>query len=389
MRSVNHPFRIKLIAVLAAAFFFCPSLAAERRISRRTVDPACIYIQITDDEAPLNIHLFRVDLQNPGIDLEPVLAMDSHQGLEPVLNMVKRRDKPSYDVLMAVNGDFWIKSAPRGLAVLDGRMTRTPSSWSAISFSQDRIPQIGIFKTRLYLTDGAGQHIPIGSLNRPRTYNNIVLFTNAHGDAAEERSGGRSVILDPGGKKLPAQGQVNVQVKRVFNTSEPSGIPDGKWVVSAGRAVVKALYPLQAGARWTLVSQIEPNDFPVHDAFSGGPRLLRNGEVSVEYVKEGQRSTFATEKHPRTAIGYSQDRKYLIVAVVDGRQPGYSLGMDLYELAALMHEFGCFDAINLDGGGSSTMIVEDSIVNRPSDLRGPRAVSIGFLVARTKRNPIQ
>ena len=388
MRFSLHRYRKISIAVWAVALCFCLPLDAERRISRRTVDPACVYIQIVDDEVPLSIHLFRVDLQNHGIDLEPVLALDSHQGLEPVLNMVKRRDKPFYDVLMAVNGDFWIKSAPRGLAVLDGCMTRSPSRWSSIAFSQDRIPQIGIFKTRLYLTDGKGQEIPIGAVNRPRTYNNIVLFTDVHGNAAEERSGGRSVILDPGGKRLPAQGRVNVIVKKVFNTSEPSPIPEARWVVSAGRAVVKTLYPLQTGTRWTLVSEIEPDEFPIHDAISGGPRLLRNGEISVEYEEEGQRSAFATEKHPRTAIGYSQDRKYLIAAVVDGRQPGHSLGMDLYELAALMHEFGCFDAINLDGGGSSTMIVEDRIVNRPSDLRGPRAVSLGFLVAREKQNPL-
>ena len=104
----------------------------------------------------------------------------------------------------------------------------------------------------------------------------------------------------------------------------------------------------------------------------------------MEYELEGQRAAFARERHPRTAIGSSQDRKYLIMAVVDGRQQGYSIGIDLYDLAALMKEFGCSDAINLDGGGSSTMIVEDRIVNRPSDIRGPRAVSIGFLVARQR-----
>jgi hypothetical protein len=382
MRTFFRMLRKAAAAQMVLLLAFVSLGSAERRISRRNVDPACVYIHIRDDETPLNIHLFRVDLQNPGIDLEPVLGLDGHPGLEPVLDMVKRRDTPNYDVLMAVNGDFWIKSVPRGLTVLAGRITRTPSRWSSIAFSQDKRPQIGIFKTQIYLTDGQNNRIPITSINRPRTYNNIVLFTDAHGDETEDRSNGKSVILDPEGKQLPAEGRVVVRVKKIFNTIEPSSIPDGMWVLSSGRSEAKALNPLKRGARWTLVCDSEPADFPIHDAVSGGPRILRNGEVSVEYELEGQRAAFVTERHPRTAIGYSQDRKYLILAVVDGRQPGYSIGMGLNELAVLMKEFGCAEAINLDGGGSSTMIVEDKIVNRPSDLRGPRAVSIGFLVAR-------
>jgi hypothetical protein len=358
-------------------------LGAERRISRRNVDPACVYIHINDDDTPLNIHLFRVDLQDPGIDLEPVLALEAHPGLEPLLNMVHRMDTPQYDVLMAVNGDFWIRSAPRGLTVLDGRLTRNPSRWSSIAFSEDKTPYIGIFSTGIHLTDGRNR-IALSSVNRPRTYNNIVLFTDDHGEEAEERSGGKSVILDPEGHKLPAEGRVNVRVGRIFSTSTPTSIPKGMWVLSAGKSAAKKLNPLITGSVWTLVCDSEPADFALHDAVSGGPRILRDGEVSVEYEQEGQRAAFAKDPHPRTAIGYSRDMRYLIFAVVDGRQPGYSVGMDLYQLASLMKEFGCHEAINLDGGGSSTMIVEDRIVNRPSDLRGPRAVSLGFLVARRR-----
>lgn len=382
--SGRRPLRILFMAVVIHLLVLGIPGNAERRISRRTVDPACVYIHITDDETPLNIHLFRVDLQNPGIDLEPVLGRDGHPGVERVLDMVRRRDNADYDVLMAVNGDFWIKSAPRGLAVLDGRMTRTPSRWSSIAFSKGKIPHIGIYNSRIFITDGKNIRIPISSINRPRTYNNIVLFTDVHGDTAEERSIGKSIILDPQGKPLPAEGRVTVRVEKIYSGGKPSPIPDGRWVLSAGKAMVKTLNSLSPGISLTLVCDCEPAEFSVHDAISGGPRILRNGEVSVEYELEGQRVAFATERHPRTAIGYSQDRRYLITAVVDGRQPGYSIGMNLFDLAALMKEFGCFDAINLDGGGSSTMILEDKIINRPSDLRGPRAVSIGFLVARKR-----
>lgn len=78
-----------------------------------------------------------------------------------------------------------------------------------------------------------------------------------------------------------------------------------------------------------------------------------------------------TVRHPRTAIGVSADGKTLIIAVIDGRQPGYSAGMTLPELGELMIKLGARDAINLDGGGSSSLVYGpvggERIVNKPSD----------------------
>ena len=65
---------------------------------------------------------------------------------------------------------------------------------------------------------------------------------------------------------------------------------------------------------------------------------------------------------------------------MDGRQPAKSVGMTIAELAALMLEFGCVEAINLDGGGSTTMVVEGKVVNTPSDAAGERPVSDALLV---------
>ena len=82
------------------------------------------------------------------------------------------------------------------------------------------------------------------------------------------------------------------------------------------------------------------------------------------------------EVHPRTAVGYSQNGKFLYIVVVDGRQPFYSQGMTLAELADLMIDIGAHDAMNLDGGGSSTLVIrgEDGkprILNSPIDLYIP------------------
>jgi exopolysaccharide biosynthesis protein len=86
-----------------------------------------------------------------------------------------------------------------------------------------------------------------------------------------------------------------------------------------------------------------------------------------------------TQRHPRTAIGWRADGT-LVLVVVDGRQPRISVGMTINELAHLMLDLGCVEAINLDGGGSSTMVIRNKIVNNPSDSTGERPVSDALLI---------
>jgi len=99
-------------------------------------------------------------------------------------------------------------------------------------------------------------------------------------------------------------------------------------------------------------------------------------------LKDGKILPRASEvRHPRTALGLDRAARVLILAAVDGRQPGYSEGMSTRELAELMLELGCASAFNLDGGGSTVMVLRESgekprIVNRPSDREGPRPVPV-------------
>lgn len=100
------------------------------------------------------------------------------------------------------------------------------------------------------------------------------------------------------------------------------------------------------------------------NAISGETLLLTGGQIIPDL------NDSATQ--PRTAVGYSKNGRYLYLVVVDGRQPLYSEGMTIKELAVLMQSIGADYAMNLDGGGSSTMVVEGSnglprILNSPID----------------------
>lgn len=127
---------------------------------------------------------------------------------------------------------------------------------------------------------------------------------------------------------------------------------------------------------------------PAHDwararfAVGGAGLLMLNGREFDEWTEERLAAGFDTTRHPRTIIG--EDGTSIWLITVDGRQPWLSLGMSFTELRGLAKRLGLRSALNLDGGGSTTMVVRGIIVNNPSDTTGPRKVS-DAIVVRTKR----
>ncbi len=114
-------------------------------------------------------------------------------------------------------------------------------------------------------------------------------------------------------------------------------------------------------------------------AVGGGPVLLQNGEIKV--TNEEERKFYGkaiNDKHPRTAMGYTKDNK-LIVLVVEGRNPGIAEGASLNQLAEIFKGLSCWEALNLDGGGSSCMLVNGKETIRPSDKK-QRAVPAVLMI---------
>ncbi|CAG0936915.1 hypothetical protein TFLX_05812 [Thermoflexales bacterium] len=109
----------------------------------------------------------------------------------------------------------------------------------------------------------------------------------------------------------------------------------------------------------------------VYNAISGIPLIVEDGHISDQIKPE----EYYAGLHPRTALGLDRDRKTLLLFIVDGRQPNYSEGVTLPELAQIVIEHGAYTAINLDGGGSSTLAIEDS-AGRPQILNSPIHASI-------------
>lgn len=160
----------------------------------------------------------------------------------------------------------------------------------------------------------------------------------------------------------------------------PEGVPIGPEVVRGDRRTGRARPALAtragAGLPWIGVTgigvdRVTRTGWPLGgegpgavQVVGGWPELLHRGELT-DAVGDSVDAAFVTNPNPRTAVGIDTDGRRLVFVVVDGRQPGYSAGMSLPELARLLQAMGVDEALNLDGGGSSVLVVQDRPVNRP------------------------
>jgi len=223
--------------------------------------------------------------------------------------------------------------------------------------------------------ESGGRRFAIRGINRPREADEMIVYTPEFH---------RTTLTTPDGLELIARRNKVIQIS---DGKGSSVIPVDGFVISAsGKARKWVLANLRVGSRVSLISKMTPLESETpgswkHASFviGGGPHLIRGGRVAITYDKEKIASSFVTDRHPRTAIARLKDGRLLIVTV-DGRQPGPSVGMQLTELADLLLEFGGADGINLDGGGSTTMILNGKLVNKPSDQTGERPVSDAILI---------
>jgi hypothetical protein len=147
-------------------------------------------------------------------------------------------------------------------------------------------------------------------------------------------------------------------------------------VIAKGRDTTPSIYDLK---------NIEWKWWKMRTAVGGGPVLIHDGKVQIT-VREEQlfpNSNPNGERNPRTAMGYTRDGR-LIILVVQGRTAGVAAGATLQQEAQLLLQLGCYEALNLDGGGSSCMLVNGKETIHPSDREGQRPVSAVFLIRQTK-----
>jgi len=214
-----------------------------------------------------------------------------------------------------------------------------------------------------YLELKNGQRITIKGMNRARITEDCVLYNEAYA---------RSTKTNQWGREIKLKNNLVISVSTLGNMN----IEPGTVVISGHGANALALAGIRVGDRLKLVEALGNSDAAQAETVVGaGPLLLEKGTVKVCVAEEQIANDIARGRAPRTAVGIKADGTVLLV-VVDGRSAD-SYGMSLEELARFLQRLGAVDGVNLDGGGSSEMIVNGRIVNRPSDGR-ERFISMGL-----------
>ena len=216
---------------------------------------------------------------------------------------------------------------------------------------------------------GLGQRRTLNDLNQTPGPNAFSLFTPSYGATTPAQSGTTEVVISPFPPATPntdLSGPV-IQVAGAGGTPIPR---DGAVLVARGTAAARLAEEAPVGTGLTVRLIFRPDWTGITDAVGGGPVLVRNGGP-VFRANEAFTSSQLAPRNPRTGVGQLADGRIVLV-VVDGRRPGYSVGMTNFELAQTLVRLGAVTGSALDGGGSSTLAFDGTLLNRPSDPGGER-----------------
>lgn len=335
---------------------------------------------LVEDAGPIAVSLLKLD---PAVvRISSALSNDRVLDAETVAEIAKRRT-----AIAAVNGGFFnsVNGEPIGVLKVAGELVSDASAPRGVVVitQQEPGPDTMVFErlaAKVLMTVRAGDkewQVPIAGVDTTRERGKVMLYTPAYHGHTDTAPTGTEWVLD--GTPLV--------VTEIRSSAGRTPIPPKGAVLSfGGTSPPDALAALEVGARITFSTSWRtafgtPGELldGSSDIVNGAGLLRRAGVSASDWKAEGLAiDTFVGARHPRTLIGRDADGAVWLVAV-DGRQPNYSIGMHFGDLDRLADRLRLVDALNLDGGGSTTMVVNGRVVNRPSE-PGGRPVADAIIV---------
>lgn len=331
----------------------------------------------------LYCHYLVADLTNPYLKYEVVLSHDSILTLERPSAMASRKSYAGHNLFAGTNGDFYDTGSQQGLSIngsmVQGEISRSfPTTTRPLfGISANKKPFIDVMQYNGKLTIGS-QDIVIDNINSTRSDNQLIFFNSFKGKNTGTNQFGTEVIVRlKEGNTWGINNTVQCVVEEVRKNMSATLIPKGKAVLSAHGTKATLINALQVGDEVSvrlnvnLPNSTNKNPF-LTDVVGGDRWILKDGTYYG--------GNWA-DRHPRTCLGFSQDSTKIIQLVVDGRWDA-SNGATTYQCADIIKLAGAYYAFNLDGGGSSAMIVKGAAANKTSD-GNERAVSNGIFAVST------
>ncbi|MCS7223073.1 MAG: phosphodiester glycosidase family protein [Armatimonadetes bacterium] len=350
------------------------------------VAPGVIFQEITRSDPPTRIGVVRLTRPlPPHLALRPFLGQEPKVGRAPLSSTVAQIQETLGYVTAAINGDYFSlqplsqPADPLGLHIVNGELISLPHSGrSALVGTKDGRLLIAAFNGAGIVRWSDGRQETIRGLNQPLGPNGWFVYSHSFGLTTGTPPGTWEILLRGNG---PLRANLVWEgIVEEVTTEGNRSLPEGCLVLARNLSDSSTAPQLSKGDRVRLEFRIRSLDEPcdpdqIEWSIGGGPRLLRRGVPYVAWAEEGFSRSFSETPHPRTAVGLKKDALFFVV--VDGRQPGYSNGMTLPELAQFLKGLGCEEGLNLDGGGSTTLYLRGRIANRPSDGK-ERAIANGL-----------
>ena len=354
-------------------------------VASEPVASGVVHRRLVANQGPFTINVLEVELRRRDIMVGAMHAFDSLRGREQTSAMAVRRGAA---VIAAVNADFFdLKTGEnennqvidgdvlKGVPLTDSPFDSLHTIHSQFGVTCDGQPVIDrfAFAGAVLTPPPARAVLPLDALNfRPRG-DAMVLYTSAYG-------------------VTPADSAARLTVEAPLQLVERRGdtLHAGEAVLAGSGAAAEVVRRLAGSMTATsslrVVTAFTPRRGRLCTLVGGWPRLVVDGQSIADSVDrlEGTFSRFSTTRHPRTGVGFSRDSATLYLITVDGRSESSS-GMSLAEFAALMRALGVAQGLNLDGGGSTTLVIRGRVVNHPSDSTGERKVGNALLVTRGSR----
>lgn len=364
---------VVLLALLASL----PLLAAEEATP---IAPGATHRVRHDPAGPWVIHIVEAQLGADSLEADALLGGGEALGRRALSAMLAAAPATSRVAVAAVNGDFFATTGgsttiPLGLHISGGELVTFPHpTRSALYLLEDGRAGIATFSARAWLSGPERFLYPISAMNRQPERGELVLFTPRFGAQTRAADALPHYVLEELSGRVRPGVAVKGRIAAIANAAQAPIPPRGAVLVANGVAAY-GLRRLQVGDEVQLKVDLSPEVGEIRAAVGGGPRLVWGGRLAVEHRQERFADSFAHRRHPRSGVGLREGT--LVLVTVDGRQPGYSEGMTLTEFGQLFLDLGCTEAMNLDGGGSTTMVVRGRVVNSPSD-GGERRVANGL-----------
>lgn len=410
-----------------------------------TIAPGVTYTCLMNPGGPWLLHVATVDLRNREYTIGGVRAHDRMVGRERVSAMAARLASRGERPVVMINADFfdlgtgevennqvvngrWVK----GAVITDSPHDEFDNAHTQFAIDRRGGVHMGRFELHGAVQAGGERQALTGINYRPPRTTGLVLYTPWYGtrtlrDTLARITTQRPRDPDASPTGLPAQARPAPSVSqlradsaraatlaatreavevvlaeegrrgdtllyRVRAGSERRGggtaIPPRGVVLSAtgDSAIAFVRRMARRGGVVRVVAALGDPPFTPRMSIGGWPRVVQDGaNVGTRADSlEGTFPRFSAARHPRSAIALSRDSTQLMLVVVDGRRP-WSVGMSLAELGDALIALGAWQAMNLDGGGSSALWVDGEVVNYPSDPTGERAVGNALVVERRRR----